>query len=191
MQEHSVYAELRWIVARDQSKNQNWKMIQRRGKCGEMQKPPSKQWPVFKHCSLLVNCNRNLKTRPKNHLHGTSYLRLSEATNKAVLLNSALSSSKACCFCFLCSNIFLKPSIGMFLVVLFPSRSLSISSAGILLLSFVRSKHSRGGQSLARLSLRKKGTLPTSRAFNVFHLLLSLQEEDIRRLCSQSLSDFN
>lgn len=77
--------------------------------------------PVFKHCSLLVNCNRNLKTRPKNHLHGTSYLRLSKATNKAVLLNSALPSLKACCFCFLCSSIFLKPSIGIcFLLFCFP-----------------------------------------------------------------------
>ena len=71
---------------------------------------------------------------------------LSEATNKAVLLNSALSSLKACCFCFLCTSIFLKPSIGMFLVVLFPSLSLSFPLAVfflILLLSFVRSKRLR------------------------------------------------
>lgn len=99
------------------------------------------QWPVFKHCSLLVNCNRNLKTRPQNHLHGTSYLRLSEATNKAVLLNSALSSLKACCFCFLCSSMFLKPSIGMFLVVLFPSRSLSVPLEFYCCHLFVQSAH--------------------------------------------------
>lgn len=97
--------------------------------------------PVFKHCFLLVNCNRNLKTRPKNHLHGTPYLRLSQATNKASLLNSVLSSLKACCFCFLCSSIFLKPSIGMFLVVLFPSRSLSVPLEFYCCRLFVQSAH--------------------------------------------------
>lgn len=138
-----VHAQLRWIVARDlkELELENYSKKRKIYKCGEKQKSPSKQQPVFKHCSLLVNCNRNLKTHPKNHLHGNSYLGLSEATNKTVLLNSALSSLKACCFCFLCSSIFLKPSIGMFLVVLFPSRSLSVPLKFYCCRLFVQSAH--------------------------------------------------
>ena len=131
---------MQWIVARD-LKELELENDSKKGKKRREVETSVEKVACIQALLSSCNCNRNLKTRPKNHLHGTSYLRLSEATNKAVLLNSALPSLKACCFCFLCLSIFLKPSIGIFLLVLFPSRSLSVPLEFYCCRLFVQSAH--------------------------------------------------